>query len=520
MDNFGLLSLLPPLVAIILALRWRKVIPALFLGIWIASTMVYDFNPLLGFYKVFEEFLIPSLGSKWNATVIMYAAAFGGLIAILQKTGGAHAVAEAIAKRVKSSTGAQLATWLFGILIFFEDYFNALTVGTVMRPISDKVRISREKLAYIVDSTSAPICLLVPVSTWVVYIMGLIGKEFEKAAITQSPYLAYIKTIPYNIYAILALLMVGIIILSKIEYGPMAKAELRARETGKVLADNHVPPSSKEITDARPKEGIELRISSMLIPLLTLLVLIPPLFLWTGGYQWGGSIVETVGNASGSKSILVAAAVAGIVGIILGIKRRIFDLNEGLETYVDGIKGMVLSYIILILAWAIGDATAAVGTADYLVQLAQGVLSPQLLPAITFLAGCAIAFTTGTSYGTFAILIPIAIPVALGMNVSIFPVMAAVMSGGIFGDHCSPISDTTILSSTGASCDHVAHVETQLPYAITGGFSSLISFLIIGYTQSILFGLLSGLITLLLLIKLFSSFWSIEEKIEDIIIAE
>ncbi|AZR74695.1 sodium:proton antiporter [Anoxybacter fermentans] len=519
MENFGVLSLLPPLVAIILALYWRRVIPSLFLGIWVAATMINGFNPFMGFYKAFEEFIIPSLGSKWNATIIMYGAAFGGLIAILQKTGGAHAVAEAITKRVKSSTGAQIATWLFGIVIFFDDYFNALTVGNVMRPICDKVRISREKLAYIVDSTSAPICLLIPVSTWIVYVMGLIGTEFQKLGITESPYLAYLKTIPYNLYSILALVMVAIIAVTKVEFGPMAQAELRARKTGKVLADDANPPSSKEITEARPKEGIIPRVSNMVIPLAVLLIMIPPLFLWTGGYKWGGSIVEAVGNADGAMSTLIAVLIASLVGIILGIRQKIFDFNEGLDTFIEGVKGMVLAFLILILAWSIGDATRAVGTADFIVQIAKGVLSPSLIPVVTFVAGCIISFSTGTSYGTFAIMMPIAVPIASSMGVPIFPVIAAVLSGGIFGDHCSPISDTTILSSTGASCDHVAHVRTQLPYAITTGLSALVGFLVIGYVKSALVSLVVSVILLYLLVRVFSKIWSVEESIEDVFVA-
>src|SRR5690554_3890543 len=287
--DFGVLSLLPPLVAILLAIWTKQVIPALFLGI----------------FAMFRDMIIPNLGSSWNATVILYGAAFGGLIAMIQKTGGAFAIADVIAKKVKSPRGGQLATALFGLAIFFEDYFNALTVGSVMRPITDKLKVSREKLAYIVDSTSAPICLLVPVSTWVVYVMGLIGSEFEKLGLTDAAYLTYIRTIPYNFYAILALILVFVLIFTSWEFGPMAKAEKRAKTTGEVFAKGANPPVSKEITEVEPLEGTKPRLINILIPLLVLVGMILPLFLWTGGYGPGVGFVEAIGESAGALSILI-----------------------------------------------------------------------------------------------------------------------------------------------------------------------------------------------------------------------
>lgn len=483
--EFGILSLLPPLVAILLAIRTKQVIPALFLGIWLAATMVNGWNPFMGFFAMFRDMIIPNLGSPWNATVILYGAAFGGLIAMIQKTGGAFAIADSIAKKVKTARGGQLATAIFGLAIFFEDYFNALTVGSVMRPITDKLKISREKLAYIVDSTSAPICLLVPVSTWVVYVMGLIGSEFEKSGVTDAAYLTYIKTIPYNFYSILALALVFILIFTTWEFGPMAKAEKRARDTGKVLADDASPPVSKEITEVMPLEGTKPRIINILIPLVVLVGLILPLFLWTGGYGGDVGFVEAIGESSGALSILIAAVAAGFIALFMGVTQKIFSFGKAAEYYVSGIKGMVDVYIILVLAWGLGSGANAVGTDTFVVGFAEQNLAAGLIPAVVFILGGIIAFTTGTSYGTFAILMPIAIPLAQSMDINLFATIAAVLSGGIMGDHCSPISDTTVLSSTGTACDHIDHVRTQLPYALTAAAAGVVAFLLIGITDSL-----------------------------------
>lgn len=508
--EFGILSLLPPLLAILLALMAKNVIPALFAGVWIGATMVNGWNPFTGFYATFTDFIIPSVGNPGNATILIYCGFFGGLIAVLQKTGGAYAVAQAIAKKVKSSRGAQASTSLFGVIIFFEDYFNALTVGSVMRPVTDRLKVSREKLAYIVDSTSAPMCLLGPVSTWVVFLMGLIGAEFTKLEMSGSTYVAYLKTIPYNFYAILALILVFVTILSKVEFGPMAKAQHRAQMTGRLMRDGAAPPSSREITEMEPIEGTTPRIKNMLIPIIVLLVLIPPMFLWTGGYP-ENDFLTAIGESNGGVSILIAAVVAGVVGLALGIGQKMFGFNKAFEIYVAGIKGMTMVYIILTLAWSLGSVTDVAGTADYVIQFVQETTAPQLVPALLFLFAAVIAFTTGTSYGTFAIMIPIAVPLAVSLDLSIYPAIAAVLSGGIFGDHSSPISDTTILSSAGSTCDHIDHVNTQIPYAVLAGVSGLVSFLIVGYTGSILLALLISIIVMVVLAFVLTRIWGVSK---------
>ncbi|WP_174614439.1 Na+/H+ antiporter NhaC family protein [Virgibacillus ihumii] len=505
--EFGILSLLPPLLAIVLAIVTRNVIPALFAGVWLGATMMHGWNPLMGIYASFNEFIIPSLGDPWAMTVLAYCGIFGVLIMALQKTGGAHAIAHAISKKVKTDRGAQGSTMLFGIIIFFEDYFNALTVGSVMRSVTDKMRVSREKLAYVVDSTSAPMCLLGPVSTWVVFVMGLIGVEFSKLGISESEYVTYLTTIPFNYYAILAILMVGIIAFKKWDFGPMAEAEYRARTTGKVIRDGAQPPSDDALEDAKIAEGYTPKMRNMVVPLVVLVGMIPPLFLWTGGYP-ENDFMTAISESKGGMSILIAAFTATIVALARGMQQKLFSFKESMDMIVKGFKSMTIVYIILALAWSIGSITDKIGTASFVVEgLTNANVSPVFIPVFIFLIGALIAFTTGTSYGTFAILMPIAIPLAASMDISMAMIIAAVFSGGIFGDHCSPISDTTILSSAGSASDHIDHVNTQIPFAITAGISGLLSFIVAGITGSWWAGLIAGVVILVSLAFLGNKLW-------------
>ncbi|GAK10605.1 Na+/H+ antiporter NhaC family protein [Geomicrobium sp. JCM 19039] len=494
------------MVAIILAILTRNVVPALFVGVWIGATMLSGWNPFLGLYATFNDFIIPSLGDEWNATVLLYCGLFGVLIVVFQTTGGAQALANAFANRIRSRKGAQASTGFLGLTLFIDDYFNALTVGSVMRSITDKLRVSREKLAYIVDSTSAPTCLLVPVSTWVVYVMGLIGTEFVRMDIDQSEYLMYLATIPFNYYAILAIFTVFIVIFLRFDYGPMAKAELRAVTTGKLIRDGGQPPTADEITQAEPVTGTP-KIRNLLVPMFVLLALIPPLFLWTGNYP-ENSFVVAIGEADGGISILLAAVAAIFIALIMGVSQKMFSFMEAVALIMKGIKGMMLVFVILILAWSIGSVSSEVGTDQFLVNVAEeSLISPALIPILIFIAGGIIAFTTGTSYGTFAIMIPIAIPLAVSMDISLPLAIAAVLSGGIFGDHCSPISDTSVLSSAGAASDHIDHVNTQLPYAITAGIVGMLCFFIAGITNSWWMALLTGLVTMTVVAFLLTKLW-------------
>ncbi|RYG73721.1 Na+/H+ antiporter NhaC family protein [Lentibacillus lipolyticus] len=504
--EFGILSLLPPVIAIVLALITRNVIPALFAGVWLGATILYDWNPFLGLYKSFSDFIIPSVGDPWSATVLIYCGLFGVLIAFLQKTGGAHAIANAISRKVKTPRGAQGSTMLFGLIIFFEDYFNALTVGSVMRSVTDKMRVSREKLAYIVDSTSAPMCLLGPVSTWVVFVMGLIGAQYTELGISESEYMTYIFSIPFNFYSILAIILVGIIVFLKWDFGPMAQAEYRARTSGKVLRDDATPPSEDQMSDVEMPEGYTPKVRNMIVPIVVLVGMIPPLFLWTGGYPDKG-LVTAFGEADGATSITIAAFTAAVVALAMGMQQKLYSFRESMDIIVSGFKSMMLVYIVLTLAWSIGSVTTELGTAEYIVHFVEQTTSPIVIPVLLFVIGAVVAFTTGTSYGTFAIMIPIAMPLAASMDISMYLAIAAVFSGGIFGDHCSPISDTTILSSAGSGSDHIDHVNTQIPYAVTAGVSGIVSFLTVGITGSPLVALIVGAVVLFGLAFILNKTW-------------
>ena len=510
--EFGIFSLLPPVLAIALTLITKNVFLSLFVGIFVGAIMLHDFNLLLAIFETFNTYIIGNIAGTWNATVLTYGALFGGLIATLQKTGGAEALAQAAARKVGTIKQTQLYTWLFGLVIFFDDYFNALTVGSTMRPVNDRLKVPREKLAYIIDSTAAPVCLLVPVSTWVVFVMGLIGDEYQRLDLDVSPYLVYLNTIPYNLYSILAFLLVLFIIMSKIEFGPMVKAEHRTATTGELYEPDANPPSSKEITEMAPKEGTTPRIVNLVLPIVILIGLIFPFFLWTGDFP-ENDFVTAVGEADGGISIALSAFIAGVVGIIMGISQGIFNVREAVENYIEGIKGMVNVYLILILAWGIGDIADGLGTGQYVAGIAEAALPYWLIgPSLVITAGI-IAFTIGTSYGTFAIGLPIAIPLAAAMNFPIPAAIAAILGGAIFGDHSSPISDTTILSSTGSSCDHVDHVRTQLPYALLAGIVAVIGFILVGLHVPIWLIIPLMLVVLYLGGKLATSLWGYDKLV-------
>lgn len=504
--DYGILSLLPPVVAIVLAMLTRNVVISLLLGVFVGATILTDGNPATGVYNTFSNFVIPSLGDEENATILIYCGLFGALVALLQRTGGARALADAMARKVRSARGSQGATFGFGLILFFDDYFNALTVGNVMRPLTDKFKVAREKLAYIVDSTSAPMSLMAPVSTWVVFVMGLIATQYNQLGIDDQTYLTYLKTIPFNFYALGAITLVGIVVFTKVKFGPMATAERRATETGQLMTANAAPPSASEITEMKPTEGSSPKIRNLLVPLIVLLLVTPSMFLITGGFP-DNSIIEAVSEAEGALSILVAALLAIVTAIIMGLIDGSFKFTEAVETSMSGIKGMVLVYVILILAWSIGSVTEEVGTAQYIVGIVEGLGIESIVYMLVFLVAGIVAFTTGTSYGTFAIMLPIAMPLAMALDIEMIPAIAAVFSGGIFGDHCSPISDTTILSSAGSAADHIDHVKTQMPYSLTVAAVAALTFLVVGLTGQLWLATIVGILVLVAAVWLLSKFW-------------
>lgn len=462
--NYGILSLLPALIALILSFISRDAVFSLLIGV-LVGIIITGQNILFGFTGLAQE----ALGNADFIWVLSIEVFVGIMIAYFQKSGAIKAFSEKIQRKSIKARGAQVIAWLLGIFIFFSDYFSPLYVGTVMRNITDKARVSREKLAYICDSTSAPVCTVIPFSSWGVYMAGLLVGIgiFTDRNIAMN---AVVKMVPFNFYGMFSVIMVGLIAFGVIpDFGPMAKAEKRARETGKVIGDEAKPLLGKEIEEIQPKEGIK--------PSLFINFLAPALIII--GITLGTYIVT--GSAKTLEGFVAAVAFQFVSMLI----QKMGSIVELIETAVEGIKGIISAVLILALAYSLNAISKELGTADFVISVTKSWITPTLLLLFTFLVTAFISFFTGTSWGTYAIVTPIVIPLAFELTGGVatnlvYASIAAVMGGGCFGDHCSPLSDTTILSSLGAGSDHVDHVKTQLPYALTVAGVSAVFYVILG----------------------------------------
>jgi Na+/H+ antiporter NhaC len=515
--NFGIISLLPPLLAIVLAFVTKQVILSLFLGIFVGATMMNGWNPFFGFLRTLDQYILGSAADSWNAGILIFTLSIGGMIGVMGRMGGTQAVAEALAKKAKNAKSAQLVTMLLGVLVFFDDYANTLIVGPTMRPLTDKMNVSREKLSYIVDSTAAPVAGLALISTWIGYEIGLIKDAYEAIGMDVNAYWLFIQTIPYRFYCILALVMVFLIAYMKRDFGPMYKAELRARKEGKTLADGAKPMASEELTNVKLPENVPLKVSNAVVPILVLIV-VAFIGMW---YNGGGldlpknfeGVREAFGNADASVVLIWAAITGGLMAIIMAVAQKILTLVEAFDAWVDGAKSLVITAIILTLAWSLGSVTGDVGTADYLVGVVTESLPAGLLPLLVFLISCVVAFATGTSWGTMAIVVPLAVPLANAYTAElILPTIGAVLTGAVFGDHCSPISDTTIMSSMASASDHMDHVKTQIPYAVTTAVvAAVVGFIPAGMGMNPIISLVGGAVALWAIVKFVGK--SVEEEV-------
>lgn len=492
-DRYGIFTIMPPLVAIILAFITKNVIFSLFIGLFTGAFILNIdgwniFSALHGGFLTVVNGALTSLADSWNAGIILQCTTIGGLIALISKMGGARAIAESLSKKAKSPISAQIITWFMGILVFFDDYANSLIVGPIMRPVTDKMKISREKLAFIIDATAAPISGIALISTWVGYEISLIKDAYLSIGKDVNAYGVFISTIPYRFYNILILAFIIFTAIFLREYGPMLKAERRARITGKVLGDNAKPMVSSETTSLEPKDDTKSNVWNAIIPIGTLIV-VAFLGFYLNGYRAIMAsentalikiletfplsflaIREAFGASDASIVLFESALLASIVAIIMGIVQNIFTLEEAIDTWMQGVKSLVITAVILLHAWTLSGIIKELGTAKYLVSVLSDTVPSFLLPSIIFVLGSIISFATGTSYGTMGILMPLAIPLAHAINPDngyVLISVSAVLTGAIFGDHCSPISDTTILSSMGAACDHIEHTKTQMWYSIT-----------------------------------------------------
>lgn len=516
--NAGWLTLLPPILAIAMALVFRQVVPALLAGIWVGAWIVFG-DPFSGLLRTIDKYVVESLADTDHTKIVLFTLLLGGMVGVISKSGGTRGLVHAIAPYATNSRRGQVVTWMLGIVVFFDDYANTLLVGNTMRPVIDKLRISREKLAYIVDSTAAPVASIALVSTWIGYEISLIGEALKKIGDDTEPYAIFLQSLPYNFYPVLALVF-GIMVATTLrDFGPMLKAERRAAR-GKVLADGAVPLADFEGDTLAPPEGKPQRWINAAIPVGLVLVVTFAALWFTGRanlveagdptgsasfFSLGMQGLGTVFSAGSSYDALMYAALAGSVSaLVLAVGQGIITLATGLAAWINGMKSMMTAMVILILAWGIGNVCADLKTADFLVAQLSDTLNPGLVPALIFILASITAFSTGTSWATMSILIPLAVPTAVGVAQSanydaasthgiMLGAVSAVLAGALFGDHCSPISDTTVMSSMSTGCDHVDHVRTQLPYALTvAGIALVGCYIPVGFGLSPWLGLLLG----------------------------
>ncbi|MBS4330978.1 Na+/H+ antiporter NhaC family protein [Campylobacter vulpis] len=509
-EFYGFITLLPPFIAIILAFITKDVILSLFMGVLsgtfllsLASNIFFvDTIALINIYDTLVEsfskiigYVLKSTSDPVNAGIILQILCIGGLVALITKMGGAKAIALKFAKRAKTAVSAQLNTWFIGLLIFFDDYANLLIVGPIMRPLADKFKISREKFAFIIDSTAAPVAGIAIISTWIGLEVSLIKNAYASIGIDNiSAFGIFVETIPYRFYNIFMLFFVVLTAIMGREFGSMYAAQIRAKTTGQIApVSKSAALDTAELEDQflAPKEGIEIRAFDAIVPVMTLIILAIVGFYFNGFSVLEGeelanaranplsfeTLRSAFGSADSSIVLFQAALFAAIVAIFIGVRRRIFNIKEAIETWIYGWKTMIFTIVLLLLAWSLSSIVKDLGTSTFITHLLADKLPEFILPATIFAFASLISFAIGTSYGTMGVLMPLAVPLAFeiaklngleGEALHHYMVLniSCVLTGAIFGNHCSPISDNVILSSMSAKCDHMEHVRTQIPYAL------------------------------------------------------
>ena len=481
----GWISILPPLLAIIMALLLRNVIPALIAGIWFGAAALYPLS-ISGIFKGlldgFQIYVVKALSNEDHAAIILFSMMIGGMVGIITRNGGMNSIVMLLVSKAKTAIGGQVSVWLMGLMIFFDDYSNTLVVGNTARPLTDHLKISREKLAYLVDSTAAPVVCIALITTWIGYEVGLIDTALKSIPeLDQPAYTVFLKSIPYSFYPIFAIIFVFTVAYSGKDMGPMYDAEVRARK-GQVI------PESKENTPAihgdnlEPKDGVRMRAINAFMPIVVLIVsLLCGLYI-TGE---GENLTEIIGSANSYTAMLWASLLGAMVAAIMSITQKILTIHETVDAWFGGVKAMLFAMIILILAWALSDISKELHTANYLISVLADTLPAQMVPVTVFLLSAVTAFTTGTSWGTLGILMPLVIPLCWAvMQINgiadaehmhiLYSAIACNLAGAVWGDHCSPISDTTVLSSMASGCDHIEHVRTQMPYAVLVGVVAIL----------------------------------------------
>ena len=485
-------ALTPPIIAISLALITKEVYSSLFLGILTGAMLNADFHPVEGLNQLFPNGIMAVLADKWNVGILVFLVILGTMVQLMNRAGGSAAFGEWASGRIKGRSGAQLSTMLLGCLIFIDDYFNCLTVGSVMRPVTDKHKISRAKLAYLIDSTAAPICIIAPISSWAAAVSGFVKGENGISIFVQS--------IPFNFYALLTLLMMVFLIFLKVDFGPMLLHENNALQ-----GDLFTTGKSKQTISEGQGQNVRRvgRVSDLVIPVVFLIVGCVVGMIYTGGFFTGKSFVDAFAASDASVGLVMGSSVALVMTIAYYLMRQSLSFSECMDCLPEGFKQMVPAMLILAFAWTLKSMTDSLGAATYVGSLmansADGLMA--FLPAIIFVVAIGLAFASGTSWGTFGILIPIVVSCLQSVDLQLMIIsISACMAGAVCGDHCSPISDTTIMSSAGAQCEHLNHVTTQLPYALTVASVSFLTFLVAGFTKSALISLVFGIVALFLLL--------------------
>ena len=466
-------ALLPPIIAIVLALVTKEVYSSLFVGILVGGLLFSNFNFEGTLLHVFNDGIVASLADPYNVGILVFLVILGIMVMLMNKAGGSGAFGRWASQHIKTRAGAQLATIALGVLIFIDDYFNCLTVGSVMRPVADKSRISRAKLAYLIDATAAPVCIIAPVSSWAAAVSSYVTEG-------NGLYL-FIRAIPFNFYAILTIVMMLFLALTGFEYGPMAAYERNAVEKGDVFSGmKNMAAMADE--DSNPKG----KVLDLVLPIAVLIVACVIGMIYSGGFFEGTGFVDAFSNSDASVGLMLGSAVTLVLTMIYYLLRRVMSFKDMTACIPEGFKSMVPAILILTFAWSLKAMTDSLGAKEYVEMVVKGSAGhfEIFLPAIVFLIACLLAFATGTSWGTFGILIPITLGVFPLDNPLGVVCVSACMAGAVCGDHCSPISDTTIMASAGAQCDHVTHVSTQLPYAITVAAVSFVAYIIAGFVPN------------------------------------
>jgi Na+/H+ antiporter NhaC len=474
-------SILPPLLAIVLALLVRHVLIALVLGVWLGAFLLSGLSPLTSFARLLDTHIVGAIADRGHALILVFSLLLGGMLGLITQSGGAKGLASWVGTDATSRRRAQLTTWFLGLLIFFDDYANSLLVGSSMRPVTDRLRISREKLAFLVDATAAPVASLALISSWIGVEVGYIADQFDQLGIERDAYLTFIETIPFRFYPILMLLFVAWVGFRGRDAGPMLHAEQRALRDGLVSRPGAQPAS--DFHEGSVSDDVRGRPMNALIPVVVVVVVAA-----VGIYIDGRSkalaagmdltLRAIVGEASSSAAILWATGAGCLAALVLSVSSGALSFGKSVEAWLSGMRSMLFAVVILVLAWALGGVCKDLDTAAFLIGAVGDWLSPVFIPATVFTMSALVSFATGTSWGTMAILFPLVVPLAHqlapGNETILLGTVSSILAGSVWGDHCSPISDTTVLSSMATSCDHMDHVRTQLPYALLIGVASLV----------------------------------------------